>query len=258
MKISDYKKQYGQNFLYDQKILKSIYECITPSSDDLIIEIGPGSGNLTKWLQKYNCQIIAYEIDESLKSKLSLIENDKTKIIYADFLKVNLAEDISRYIYKKIYIIANIPYYITSPIIKKIISSNINPHNIVLMVQKEVGDRFIAQPGTKNYGYITVYLQYYFTIKKIINVDKSCFFPVPKIDSMIVKFTPSHNNCADFKKFDILIKDSFTQKRKNLKNNLKKYDLNKISSILNKHNYDLTNRAEDIPLEIYIEIANSI
>src|SRR5574344_914628 len=117
-----YKKRYGQNFLYDNNILDKITKILDVTSKDLIVEIGTESGNLTKRLQCYNCQIIAYEIDESLRNKLDLVSNVKTNIIYKDFLLTDIKADLKKYNYDNLYIIANIPYYITTPIITKIIN----------------------------------------------------------------------------------------------------------------------------------------
>ena len=140
MKEHIFKKKYGQNFLNDQGILQKIYTSISPNPNDLIIEVGPGSGNLTKWLQKYNCNIICYEIDKSLQEQLESIKNEKTQIFFKDFLEADLTADLSNIKYENLYVIANIPYYITTPIIKKITFANINPQGLVLMVQKEVAD----------------------------------------------------------------------------------------------------------------------
>ena len=126
MKEHIFKKKYGQNFLNDQGILQKIYKSISPNPNDLIIEVGPGSGNLTKWLQKYNCNIICYEIDKSLQEQLESIKNEKTQIFFKDFLEADLTADLSNIQYENLYVIANIPYYITTPIIKKITFANIN------------------------------------------------------------------------------------------------------------------------------------
>ena len=253
-----FKKKFGQNFLYDENILRKIYETITPTPKDLIIEIGPGSGNLTKWLQKYNCQIICFEIDTSLKDKLDLIAKEKTKIIYNDFLNIDLTEELKDYTYENLYVIANIPYYITTPIIEKITLSNINVKEMLLMVQKEVADRFNAKPGSKEYGYITVWLNYFYNIKKEFEVKKICFYPVPNVDSAIINLKSKNKNINNYNKFNELIKNAFQYKRKNLKNNLKKFNLIKIEEILKQYNYSLNNRAEEIPLEVFISITDNL
>lgn len=253
-----YKKKYGQNFLYDENILEKIIKNTNVAADDLIIEIGPGSGNLTKKLQTFNAPIIAFEIDTSLETKLNKIKNSKTKIIYKDFMSIDLEEELKDINFKNLYIIANIPYYITTPIITKIINSNIKPKEIILMVQEEVADRLSAKPGNKDYGYITVYIQSFYNVEKLFKVNKNCFFPVPKVDSAIIKLTPNHRQIDDIEKFNKLIENAFKFKRKTLKNNWKSYNLNSINAVLTSHGYSLQNRAEQIPIDIYIEISKII
>lgn len=252
-----FKKKYGQNFLNDENILKKIYSSITPKENDLIIEIGPGSGNLTKWLQKYNCKLICFEIDQTLDVTLNNLKNEKTTIIFTDFLKSDLKEILKNYHYENLYVIANIPYYITTPIIEKITKESINPEELILMVQKEVANRLSASPKSKEYSYITVWLSYYYNIKKLFDVSRNCFFPVPNVDSSIISLKSKHNNNNN-EKFDKLIQNAFKFKRKTLKNNLKSYDISKIEPILKRNNYSLTNRAEEIPLNVYIEIADNL
>lgn len=258
MKEHIFKKKYGQNFLNDQGILQKIYKSISPNPNDLIIEVGPGSGNLTKWLQKYNCNIICYEIDESLQEQLKSIKNEKTQIFFKDFLEADLTVDLSTIKYENLYVIANIPYYITTPIIKKITFANINPQGLVLMVQKEVADRLSAKPQTKDYSYITVLLNYFYDIKKLFNVSKNCFYPRPNVDSAIIKLTPNNKEKTDFNIFNNLIESAFQFKRKNLRNNLKTFNLDIISPVLEANGYSLNNRAEEIPIEVYIEISNKL
>lgn len=258
MKEHIFKKKYGQNFLNDQGILQKIYKSISPNPNDLIIEVGPGSGNLTKWLQKYNCNIICYEIDKSLQEQLESIKNEKTQIFFKDFLEADLTADLSTIKYENLYVIANIPYYITTPIIKKITFANINPQGLVLMVQKEVADRLSSKPKTKDYGYITVLLNYFYDIKKLFNVSKNCFYPRPNVDSAIIKLTPNNKEKTDFIFFNNLIESAFQFKRKNLRNNLKTFNLDIISPVLEANGYSLNNRAEEIPIEVYIEISNKL
>ena len=254
-----FKKRFGQNFLNDNNILDKISNSINPSENDLIIEIGPGSGNLTKYLQKHNCYLLCYEIDLSLKERLELLKNDKTTILFKDFLDANIEEDIKMIPYENIYVVANIPYYITTPIIEKITLSNIKPKTLTLMMQKEVGERLTAKPKTKEYGYITVLLNYFYNIELLFNVSRKSFYPMPNVDSVVVKFTTKeNNNDINFNKFNSFLKQSFQFKRKNLRNNLKNYDLNKIEEILNKYGYSLNNRAEDLPLEVFINIADNL
>ena len=127
------------------------------------------------------------------------------------------------------------------------------------MVQKEVGDRFMSEPNSRDYGSLSVFLQYNFDVKRVVNVNKRCFEPIPKVDSVVVKLTKNKKYQAkNEEKFYKLVKDSFTQKRKNLRNNLRNYDLEKIEEVLKKYNKDLTARAESISVEQFVEIANNL
>lgn len=258
MRNFDYKKSLGQNFLMDKNIIRKISESITPNKDDLIVEIGPGAGALTKELIKKDCDVICFEIDTRLKEILEKIKSDKLSIVFNDFLKVDLKEYIDEKKYKNIYFIGNLPYYITTAIINKIINES-NPQEITVMVQKEVGDRFMSKPNSRDYGSLSVFLQYNFDVTRVVNVNKRCFEPVPKVDSVVVKLSKNKKFIANNEeKFFKLVKDAFTQKRKNLRNNLKNYDLNKIEEILKKYNKDLTVRAETLSVEEFVEISNSI
>ena len=251
----NFKKKYGQNFLQNKIIINKIVNLIDASEDDLIIEIGPGAGALTKELKKYNCKLISFEIDEDTKEYLLPLEDDKTKIIYDDFLNVDINQYLKKYKYNKLYIIGNLPYYITTPIITKIIDSNINVDKQVYMVQKEVADRFSAKPGSKEYGSITVFLNYFYEVKKEFIVGKGNFKPQPKVDSAIVSFKSKKlDNSIDIEFFKKLVKDSFQFKRKTIRNNLKEYDLKKVEEVLNKYNFDLSSRAEELPLNVFIEL----
>lgn len=254
----DYKKSLGQNFLKDKNIIKKIADSINPTEEDLIIEIGPGAGALTKELVKKKSEVICFEIDIRLKEILEEINSEKLTIIFRDFLSIKINEYIDQNKYKNLYFVGNLPYYITTAIINKIVKES-NPYEITIMVQKEVADRFSAKPGTKDYSSISIFLQYNFDIERVCNVSKTCFEPVPKVDSSVIKFKRNKKISAnDEEKFYKLIKDSFTQKRKNLRNNLKEYDLNKIQAILKKYDKDLTARAEQLSIEEFVDISNNI
>lgn len=258
MKNFDYKKSLGQNFLMDKNIIHKISDSINPNEEDLIVEIGPGAGALTKELVKKNCDVICFEIDTRLKEILEGIESKRLKIVFNDFLKVNLKEYIDEKKYKNIYFVGNLPYYITTAIINKIIDES-NPYEITVMVQKEVGDRFMSKPNSRDYSSLSVFLQYNFDVTRVVNVNKRCFEPVPKVDSVVVKLSKNKkfkaNNEEKFYKF---VKDSFTQKRKNLRNNLRNYNLEKIEEELKKYNKDLTARAESLTVEEFVNISNNI
>lgn len=254
----DYKKSLGQNFLVDNNIINKIVNSLNIEKTDLIIEIGPGAGALTKKLIELNAEIICFEIDTRLKDTLSQFESDKTKIIFEDFLKVNLSEIIDHKKYNKIIFIGNLPYYITTAIINKIVDFKY-ANEIVIMVQKEVAERFIAKPNTKKYNSLSVFLQYNFDISKVCDVSKNCFEPSPKVDSTVVKFIANKKIVAKNENiFYKLVKDSFKQKRKNLKNNLNSYNLEIINSVLKKNNKNLTFRAENLTIEEFIEISNNL
>ena len=259
MEQHNFKKKFGQNFLKDENIIKKIISTSTVEKNSLIIEIGPGSGMLTKELDKVS-KVLAYEIDTDLEERLKQLNLKNTTIIFEDFLKRDIKEDLKKYSYKKLYIIANLPYYITTPILTKLIEEKIDIDKIVIMVQKEVGDRFTSLPKTKDYGSITVFLNYYFDIKKEFIVSRNCFIPSPNVDSIIISLTKkkSRTIAQNEENFFKLIRDSFQFKRKTIKNNLKAYDLTKVEQILNKHNLTLTTRAEEIPLDIFIDISNNL
>ncbi len=258
----NFKKNYGQNFIIDENIINNIITNSNIDKDTLVIEIGPGAGALTYKLGMFAKNVLCYEIDTKVKELL--LENikglDNIDIIFEDFLKCDVLKDIKKYNYKKLYVVANLPYYITTPIIIKFIEEEIPVDKIVVMVQKEVGDRFKAEPGGKNYNSLSVYLNYYFDIKKILDVSKNVFIPKPNVDSIVVEFTKKEKKyiLKDKDLFFRLVRDSFKQKRKTLKNNLKDYDLIKIEEILKKYNLDLSVRAESLPIEIFIDISNNM
>ncbi len=255
-----HKKSLGQNFLKDETILNNIVNAVDLQKNDLVIEIGPGQGALTKKIQEKKVNLICYEIDERTKPYLEKIKESKTNIIYEDILQADIYGDIQDYKYENLYVIANLPYYITTPIIKKIIDSNLNVKTMLLMVQKEVAERFCAKSGSKNYGSLTIYLNYFYEIEKLFDVPRTCFNPAPNVDSAVVKFQKRDNKFKVLNEdnFFNLVKNAFRQKRKNLKNNLENYDLNKINDILNNYNLSLKNRAEEIPIEVFVTISNNL
>lgn len=253
-----FKKKYGQNFLKNESIANKIVSAISPTEKDLIIEIGPGAGAITKKLKTYGAKLIAFEIDTDTKKYLDTLEDDKTTIIYEDFLTVNIKEIIKNYNYEKLYIIGNLPYYITTPILEKIIDERINPESIVVMVQKEVGERFTAKPHTKEYGYMTVLLNYWFDLEKVTNVNRSEFIPSPNVDSMVIKLNKKATIDVNYDKFKKILMDSFKYKRKTISNNLKEYDKTKLEAILKKYNKTLNSRAEELELNIFIEFCKNI
>ena len=256
-----FKKSFGQNFINDKNIINKIIECSDIKENSLVIEIGPGSGNLTKELSRVARNVLAYEIDERLEDILdeNLLGCNNVKILFQDFLQADLNSDIKEYNYDHLYLTANIPYYITTPIIEKIIRSKINFDKITLMMQKEVGERFSAKPGNKAYGSITVFLNYYFDIKKEFVVSRNLFTPKPNVDSVVVTLTMKNGRVANNEDlFFKIVRSAFQYKRKNIRNNLKNYDLKLIEEVLKKYNLDLTVRAEQLDLDIFIDIADKL
>lgn len=257
----NFKKKFGQNFIIDEHIIDNIISKTNIQEDSLVIEVGPGSGALTYKLCQNAKNVVCFEIDETLRDILNnnLNEFDNVEIIFKDFLKVDLKSLLNKYNYKYLYFIANLPYYITTPIITKIINDDIDIDKMVFMVQKEVGERFNAKPNTKSYNSLSVFLQYNFDISKLMDVSRNVFLPKPNVDSEVIEFRKKDKiKVNDLDNFYKLVRDSFTQKRKTIRNNLKGYDLEKVESILKKHGFDLSARAEQISIEIFIEISNAL
>lgn len=248
------KKSLGQNFLHDENILNKIANSTAANENDLIIEIGPGKGALTKKLKETKAQVLAFEIDERMIPILDMLKDDRTNFVFQDILTVDLELALKKYKYDRLFVIANIPYYITTPIIKKLIESKLDIENIVLLVQKEFADRVSAKSGCREYDSLTVYLNYYYKISKLFVVKNTCFHPVPKVDSAVIKFEKNNLFVSDENKFMRFIDDAFKFKRKTLKNNLRGYEWNKIYQFLQDNGYKDTVRAEEISLENYIEM----
>lgn len=256
-----FSKKFGQNFIVDENIINNIINKSMIDKDTLVIEIGPGAGSLTYKLALNSKNVIAYEIDESLKDILNynLSGLSNVEIIYGDFLLRDVKKDLEKYEYKKLYVVANLPYYITTPIIVKLIEDELNVDKIVVMVQKEVGDRFKAKPNSKDYSSLSVFLNYYYDVFKIMDVSRNVFMPKPNVDSIVLEFVKKDDMLFvnDKTLFFKLIRDSFKQKRKNIRNNLKGYDLDVINDVLSKYGFDLNARAEQLSIEVFVNIANN-
>lgn len=256
----EFKKSLGQNFIKDDNIIDKIVRNSDIDKETLVIEIGPGAGSLSKKIIPLSGYSILFEIDTRLKDILHSVlkDNDNYEIIFDDFLNQDLSFIREKYNYKKIYVVANLPYYITTPIITKL-TNELYPDKIIIMIQEEVADRLSATNGSRDYGMITVMLGARYNIKKLFKVNRNCFVPSPNVDSAVISMEKNKKIEDEYiYKFNKLLKDSFQYKRKNLKNNLKNYDLSMISVILDKYNYNLTNRAEDIPINVFVEIARNI
>ena len=260
--MSEFKHKHslGQNFLKDRKVLIKIIDSVDVAENDLIIEIGPGQGALTKYLKLFHAHLRCYEIDERVRKYLDGFVDAKTEIVYKDFLSVNLDEELKNLTYNNLYIIANLPYYITTPILEKIINSKVDVLAMVLMVQNEVALRLAAKPGCKDYGALTVYLSYFYDVDRLFVVNKTSFDPVPKVDSAVIKLTKKKDiklaNNEEY--FFNLVRNAFAMKRKNLRNNLKNYNIDKIEEVLKKYNLSLQDRAESVSLECFIDLANTL
>lgn len=250
------KKKFGQNFLTDKNLLKKIVDSADIKEKN-VIEIGPGQGALTQFLVLDAKKVIAYEIDLDLKTYLESLEanHNNLTIKFEDILKVDIPKD------EEYHVVANIPYNITSPIIFKILDTK-NIKSATLMVQKEVCDRITANPNNKNYNGLSVIIQYYMDVFKIMNVSKKLFRPVPKVDSAVFKMVRKQPilNENEEKLFIEIVKASFHQKRKTLLNNLSfAFDISKdtINELLLNLNINSSLRAENISVEQFIKITKN-
>ena len=257
-----FKKKFGQNFVKDINVVKKIVRSAEIDEKSLVIEVGPGGGIMTRELSMVADNVLAYEIDEELKEEHAkrLGDRDNITILFQDFLESDIVKDVEKYDYDKLYFVSNVPYYITTPIILKLIESGLSFEKIVMMVQKEVGDRFSTKSGNKEYGSITVLLNYFYNIKKEFFVSRKQFVPEPNVDSVIISFSEKNDKLPlnNFKFFEKLVRDSFQYKRKTLRNNLKGYDLDKVNKVLEKYGKDLSVRAEALDVEVFVEIANEL
>ena len=259
-------KNYGQNFLIDDNIVSEIIEKAKVCKDDLIIEIGPGLGNLTLPLLENAGKVVCIELDSKmiaiLKDRFSMYNN--FELIHDDVLKVNLQEIINNSNMKNAKVVANLPYYITTPIIMKLLEEKLNLDTITVMVQKEVAKRLAETPGSKETGAITYSINYYTKPEIIIDVPKESFIPVPKVDSSVLQLQvlkkPSIN-VSNEKLFFKIIKFAFMQKRKTLINSLSNSGLeNKdfLEKMLEELNLDVRVRAEQLSLNDFKNITEYI
>lgn len=255
-------KSLGQNFLINEQIIDDIVKVANVNEDDLIIEIGPGLGSLTSKLADNAKKVVAIELDQNmieiLKERFSLYKN--VEIIHGDIMKVDLKEIIGEE--KNVKIVANLPYYITTPIVMKLLEENLKMKSITVMVQKEVGERFCAIPGGKEYGAITVSINYYSDPKIVLDVPKDNFNPIPEVDSCVVqlKLKKNHIELKDKKLFFRLIKIAFSQRRKNIGNSLTGIGMIKqeVKEMLEALSLDINLRAENLSINQYAQIANYI
>lgn len=262
-------KRLGQNFLINDNAIQEIVNAAGISAEDLIIEIGPGLGTLTSKLLEKAGKVIAVELDENmikiLEDRFKLYEN--FILINEDILKINLKKLIEENLndLKNVKIVANLPYYITTPIIMKLLEDRLNINSITVMVQKEVADRIAEKSGEKLSGAITYSVNYYAIPEKVTLVGKESFIPSPEVDSEVIKLNIRKEppvKVDNEEMFFKLIKVSFMQRRKTLLNALTNSGLitnkEKLKQVLEKMNLDLNIRGEKLTLEQYAKLANLI
>lgn len=256
-------KKLGQNFLINEDIIEQIIEKADVNKEDVIIEIGPGLGSLTAKLLENAQKVIAIELDSNmskiLKERFSLYDN--FELIENDVLKVNLMEIVQKY--DSVKVVANLPYYITTPIIMKLLEDKLKLKSITVMVQKEVGERFCANPNSKEYGAITISINYYTTPEIIIYVPKENFEPMPEVDSCVIKLDIREVppvSVKNEKEFFNLIKAGFSQRRKTINNSLASMGRSKeeVKTVLEKLKIDSKLRAENLSIEQFADISNNI
>lgn len=256
----DFNKKFGQNFISDSKLIERIINNISIDKNTLVIEVGPGMGALTKFLVDKSGFCLIYEIDGRLEKYLNnlLIGYDNFKLIIDDFMNINLVNEIEKLNYDKIVFFSNLPYYITSPILNKLIDSNIKFNQIVVMTQKEYADKLVNK--NKFFGSLGVLINTFYDVKKVFDISKNYFNPKPNVDSSLVVMDINHDNYNKIKSVNVykkIVNSSFMQKRKSLRNNLKNI-ITDIDNIINKININSNTRAEDLTIENFIDISNSL
>ena len=258
------KKKFGQNFLKDERILTSIRDISECDKDTLVIEVGPGLGGLTELLCEKAGFVLAYEIDSDLIDILNnnLSKYNNYKIINKDILQVDVNKDIDEYNFNKIYLVANLPYYITTPIITKILTEVERISRLVVLLQKEVAHRLAGKPSTKDYGAITLAIEYRGKAKVMLEVNRNAFIPAPNVDSSVLRidiYNEKKYHPLDEKLFFDLIRLSFNQRRKTLVNNLMdKYNKEFIINMLKDCGYKESIRAEELSIDDFIKLSNYI
>ena len=261
-----FKKNFGQNFLVDERVLGKIVSSAEISKDDVVIEVGPGIGTLTQALAKEAYKVVAVEIDTTLVPILGelLSDFDNIEIINEDILKVDVNAIAEKYPDKKIKMVANLPYYITTPIIMNVLENHIPVESIIVMIQKEVAYRMKAQPSTKDYGSLSLAVQYYCEPYLVANVPQNCFMPRPNVDSAVIKLTVMDKPKVQVNNEKFMfefIKAAFSQRRKTLVNcifssGLLTLSKDEIGKMLNGLGYDERVRGESLTLEDYGKITD--
>lgn len=262
-----FQKKFGQNFLVDSNVLENIIEKAGITEDDLVLEIGPGIGTMTQYLCESAREVVAIEIDETLIPILNytLEDYENVEVINDDALKT----DIEKIVKKKnggkpIKVVANLPYYITTPIIMGLLEGKAPIESITIMVQKEVAERMQTGPGSKDYGALSLAVQYYADANILMTVPASCFMPRPKVDSSVIKLDiydkPPVDVCDEEIMFKI-IRASFNQRRKTLVNGLKNasnlpFTKEEIEESIEKLGEDVRVRGEKLTLEQFAKLTN--
>ncbi|MDO4600880.1 MAG: 16S rRNA (adenine(1518)-N(6)/adenine(1519)-N(6))-dimethyltransferase RsmA [Eubacteriales bacterium] len=263
-----FQKRFGQNFLIDTHVLEKIVAASQITKDDFVLEIGPGIGTMTQYLAEYAREVAAVEIDNTLIPILkdTLKDWDNVTVINDDILKV----DIRKLVLEKnggkpIKVVANLPYYITTPIIMGLFENQVPIDSITIMVQKEVADRMQVGPGTKDYGALSLAVQYYARPEIVANVPPNCFMPRPKVGSAVIRLERYEKppvQVTDEKLMFRIIRASFNQRRKTLVNGLKNsqelsYSREEIEKVLNACGIPLNIRGEALTLSEFARIANA-
>ncbi|HOJ94295.1 MAG TPA: 16S rRNA (adenine(1518)-N(6)/adenine(1519)-N(6))-dimethyltransferase RsmA [Fervidobacterium nodosum] len=249
------KKSLGQNFLSSEIYAEKIVGLSNVEKNDTILEIGAGAGTLTVALAKTGATVFAIEIDKRMEPILKerLEKYDNVKIIFEDFLEMDIS-----FLPNEYKCISNIPYYITAPILKKLLFTNFSM--LTIMMQKEVGERLLEKPGSSNRGFLTVVLQTVADVEKLLLVPKSAFVPNPDVDSIVLKITKKKefpfSNLSEFESYWTFVSNSFSQKRKTISNNLKSMGMAKeeIENLLKNLNIKTNARPEELSTEEFLSL----
>ncbi len=255
-----FSKNFGQNFLTDRNILEKIVEVSAVDKEYGVIEIGPGFGVLTKFLLEKSGKVVSIEIDTRLKEVLdyTLSEYDNFEFVQSDALKIDLKKLIEeKFIQKKIVVVANLPYYVTTPIITKLLESDLDLESITIMVQKEVAQRLVADENSKDNSSISMFVKYYADANIAFNVSRNVFVPAPNVDSAVVNMKLKKERFEYEKTMFKLIKNGFENRRKTILNSFCKSGIEKekIIKVLENLNIDTRTRAEKLSLEDFKNIA---